>query len=68
MGKKAKTKSGREKASSRKVDKAALPPPPAPVTEEVSYQVTDAENDVTRRIGIFPVFIFSDSPNKIYCT
>lgn len=35
MGKKAKTKSGKEKASSRKVDKTTLPPPPNPVDLEV---------------------------------
>lgn len=35
MGKKAKTKSGKDKASSRKVDKSTLPPPPAPVDLEV---------------------------------
>lgn len=35
MGKKAKTNRGKEKASSRKVDKATLPPPPAPVDDEI---------------------------------
>lgn len=37
MGKKAKTNRGKEKASSRKVDKATLPPPPAPVDAEVCF-------------------------------
>jgi hypothetical protein len=36
MGKKAKTKTGKEKATSRKVDKSTLPPPPTPVDLEVS--------------------------------
>jgi len=35
MGKKPKSKSGKEKANSRKVDKSTLPPPPAPVDAEV---------------------------------
>jgi hypothetical protein len=35
MGKKAKTKTGKEKATSRKVDKSTLPPPPTPVDLEV---------------------------------
>jgi hypothetical protein len=36
MGKKAKTKTGKDKATNRKVDKSTFPPPPAPVNLEVS--------------------------------
>jgi len=39
MGKKAKNASGLNKASQRKINKASLPPPPAPVEEEVSRNV-----------------------------
>jgi len=38
MGKKAKTGKGKERAQSRKLDKADLPPPPAPVHDEVSWR------------------------------
>jgi hypothetical protein len=40
MGKKAKNVSGLNKASSRKIDKTTLPPPPVPVDEEVRLSET----------------------------
>jgi hypothetical protein len=39
MGKKAKNASGLLKAAQRKVNKAALPPPPVPVEEEVRFEI-----------------------------
>ena len=38
MGKKAKNPKGALKAKERKIDKAALPPPPKPLEEEVRYK------------------------------
>lgn len=39
MGKKAKTKAGKVKATSRKVDKATLPGPPKAIEEEVRTHI-----------------------------
>jgi hypothetical protein len=43
MGKKARSKTGQLKAQSRKVDKTTLPPPPAPVEDEVSSDLRDVQ-------------------------
>ena len=53
MGKKAKTKAGKVKASSRKVDKASLPDPPRAIVDEV--RLFSVRELLQFCVGLFPV-------------